>query len=91
MKRSIELEENLYINHGFTLIELAIVIVIIGLLVGGVLAGKELIKQAGIRTQINQFQEVNRAVNTFLAKYGQLPGDLDRATQYWGELDDGNV
>lgn len=61
------------------------------MLVGGVLAGKELIKQAGIRTQINQFQEVNRAVNTFLAKYGQLPGDLDRATQYWGELDDGNV
>lgn len=91
MKKFNELEDYLSVKHGFTLVELAIVIVIIGLLVGGVLAGKELIKQASIRTQINQFQEVNRAVNTFLAKYGQLPGDLERATQYWGELDDGNV
>lgn len=66
-------------NKAFTLVELAIVIVIIGLLVGGVLTGQELIKQAKLRSIIKEFQSYDAAVNTFKAKYNGLPGDLTNA------------
>jgi prepilin-type N-terminal cleavage/methylation domain-containing protein len=61
---------------GFTLIELSIVLVIIGLLVGGILVGRDLIKAAEIRAQISQIEKYNTAVRTFQLKYGALPGDI---------------
>lgn len=61
---------------GFTLIELSIVLVIIGLLVGGVLAGRDLIKSAEVRSQVSQMEKLNIAVNTFKLKYGGMAGDL---------------
>ncbi len=60
----------------FTLIELAIVLVIIGLIVGGVLVGQNLINAAAIRAQITQIEKYNTAANTFRGKYGYLPGDI---------------
>lgn len=63
-------------RDGFTLIELSIVLVIIGLIVGGVLVGQDLIKAAQLRAQITQIEKFNTAVNTFQAKYNGLPGDL---------------
>lgn len=71
-------------NAGFTLVELAIVLVIIGLLVGGVLVGQDLIKQAEIRSVVEQVEKTNAAVNTFRSKFGGYPGDLAaaRATQF---------
>lgn len=66
---------------GFTLIELSIVLVIIGLIVGGVLVGQDLIHAAGVRAQITQIERYNRAVNTFRGKYnGQFPGDMNSTT-----------
>jgi prepilin-type N-terminal cleavage/methylation domain-containing protein len=61
---------------GFTLIELSIVLVIIGLIVGGVLAGQSLISAAAVRAQITQIEKYNTAANTFRGKYGHLPGDM---------------
>lgn len=71
-------------KSGFTLVELAIVLVIIGLLVGGVLVGQDLIKQAEIRSVVDYTAKTNAAVNTFRSKYGGYPGDLiaTRATQF---------
>jgi len=68
----------------FTLIEMAIVLVIIGLIVGGVLVGQNLIAAAGARATITQIEKYNQAVNTFRDKYGGLPGDLNAslATQF---------
>ncbi len=63
-------------RHGFTLIELSIVLVIIGLLVGGILVGRALIHAAEVRAQIAQIEKYNTAANTFRLKYGGLPGDL---------------
>jgi prepilin-type N-terminal cleavage/methylation domain-containing protein len=63
--------------RGFTLIELSIVLVIIGLIVGGVLVGQDLIRAAGVRATISQIEKYNTAVNTFRDKYGGLPGDLN--------------
>ena len=62
--------------EGFTLIELSIVLVIIGLIVGGVLTGQSLISAAEVRAQISQIEKYNSAVNTFRSKFNALPGDM---------------
>ncbi|MGH9519817.1 MAG: type II secretion system protein [Terriglobales bacterium] len=64
--------------RGFTLIEMAIVLVIIGLIVGGVLVGQDLIRAAEVRATISQIEKYQTAVNTFYGKYGALPGDLNQ-------------
>lgn len=63
-------------THGFTLIELSIVLVIIGLIVGGILTGRDLIDAAAIRAQVSQIEKYHTAVHTFQGKYGYLPGDI---------------
>lgn len=73
-----------YSDGGFTLIELSIVLVIIGLLVGGVLTGKDLIKAAEIRSSIKDIESFRSAFNTFRLKYNCLPGDCPNATDYFG-------
>src|ERR1017187_6744999 len=65
-----------YRNRGFTLIELSIVLVVIGLIVGGVLVGQDLIKAAQVRAEVTQLEKFNSAVNTFRVKYAYLPGDI---------------
>ena len=68
----------------FTLIELSIVLVIIGLLVGGILVGRDMIEAAKARATISQLENFKTAMNTFNLKYDSLPGDLtqDQATAY---------
>jgi prepilin-type N-terminal cleavage/methylation domain-containing protein len=66
-------------RNGFTLIELSIVLVIIGLLVGGILVGHDLIRVAELRATIRQYDSFNAAVNTFRLKYNCLPGDCASA------------
>jgi prepilin-type N-terminal cleavage/methylation domain-containing protein len=63
-------------NRGFTLIELSIVLVIIGLIIGGILVGQDLIKAAATRATLAQIEKYNTAANTFKVKYGYLPGDI---------------
>ena len=67
---------------GFTLIELSIVLVIIGLIVGGILVGQDLIKAAEIRATVSQMEKYSTAVNTFRSKYNGLPGDILNATNF---------
>jgi prepilin-type N-terminal cleavage/methylation domain-containing protein len=80
------MEIRLQTRSGFTLIELSIVLVIIGLIVGGVLVGRDMIRQAEIRSMISDIERYITATNTFRIKYNCLPGDCPSATQWWGTV-----
>ncbi len=73
-------------NHGFTLIELSIVLIIIGLIVGGVLFGQDLIKASELRGTVAQKEKFDSAVNAFRGKYGGLPGDIADYESFDGQL-----
>jgi prepilin-type N-terminal cleavage/methylation domain-containing protein len=71
-------------RRGFTLIELSIVIVIIGLIVAGVVGGQQLVKSAKLRTIVMDVKKFDTAINTFRVAYNELPGDIPDAYDYWG-------
>jgi len=68
---------------GFTLVEIAIVLVIIGLLLGGILKGQEMITQAKIKNVINDFNGVTAAVTSYQDRYRAVPGDDQGAAARW--------
>lgn len=70
-------------QHGFTLVEIAIVLVVIGLLLGGVLKGQELVLNSKIRNSINEYNNVASAAFAYQDRYRQLPGDDDGAQARW--------
>jgi prepilin-type N-terminal cleavage/methylation domain-containing protein len=69
---------------GFTLVEIAIVLVIIGLLLGGVLKGQELITQAKIKNVANDLNGMSAAVYGYQDRYKKFPGDDNQAVGRWG-------
>jgi len=66
-------------QKGFTLVELSIVLVIIGLIIGGILKGQELIGNAQVKNVMAQAQSYEAATVSFMDKYSALPGDLQNA------------
>ncbi|HEX6692678.1 MAG TPA: prepilin-type N-terminal cleavage/methylation domain-containing protein [Burkholderiales bacterium] len=79
---------------GFTLVEIAIVLVIIGLLLGGILKGQEMITQAKIKNVMADFSGISAAYHGYQDRYRRLPGDDNGAAARWTDLaaatDDGN-
>ena len=79
---------------GFTLIELAIVLVIIGLLLGGVLRGQELINSAKVKNMASDFRNVPVYIYAYQDKFRALPGDDAGAVAHVGaaatEVGDGD-
>jgi prepilin-type N-terminal cleavage/methylation domain-containing protein len=71
-------------QRAFSLVELSIVLVILGLLAGGILAGKSLIRAAELRTVTSEYSRYKTAVGAFKDKYFYLPGDIPNATAVWG-------
>ncbi len=68
---------------GFTLVEISIIVVIVGLLLGGILKGQELINRAKIKNAINEFNGISSAILSYRERYGALPGDDPGAAARW--------
>ncbi|MBF0181827.1 MAG: type II secretion system protein [Magnetococcales bacterium] len=69
---------------GFSLIEIAIVLVIIGLLIGGVLKGQTMVKNSKIKRMATDTTSVQGAVNSYMDSYWNLPGDDAGSATRWG-------
>lgn len=76
----------LSMKHAFSLVELSIVLVILGLLTGGILTGQSLIRAAELRSVTTELQNYQTSVFTFRDKYFAIPGDMRNATRFWGRL-----
>lgn len=72
-------------SSAFSLVELSIVLVILGLLVGGILAGQSLIHASELRKTSAEFTRYQTALLAFRDKYLALPGDMTNATSFWGD------
>src|SRR5579859_6894314 len=70
-------------QQGFTLVEIAIVLVIIGLLLGGILKGQEMITQAKIKNAVADFSGISAAYYGYQDRYRAIPGDDPTANTRW--------
>ena len=71
-------------NNGFTLIEIAIVLVIIALMLGAIVLGQGMVRNAQILSVIDDVGNYKQAIKLFQDKYQYLPGDMPTATTFWG-------
>lgn len=71
-------------KQGFSLVELSIVLVILGLLTGGVLTGQSLIRASELRAVTTEYNKYISATQAFRDKYFALPGDMNNAQSFWG-------
>jgi prepilin-type N-terminal cleavage/methylation domain-containing protein len=78
-------------QQGFTLVEIAIVLVIIGILLGGILKGQEMITQGKIRSIDKELDSVSVAILSYQDRYKALPGDDDKAKSRWTSAENGNL
>jgi prepilin-type N-terminal cleavage/methylation domain-containing protein len=76
-------------QSGFTLVEIAIVLVIIGLLLGGILKGQELINSAKVKNLANDFRVIPTYIYAYQDKFKALPGDDASAVSHLGSACDG--
>jgi prepilin-type N-terminal cleavage/methylation domain-containing protein len=74
---------------GFTLIEIAVVLVILGLLVGGILGGRALLHASEVNRVLTDANVYRTASEQFKTQYEYLPGDFPFATKIWGRADGG--
>lgn len=77
-------------NRGFTLVEIAISLVIIGLLAAAVTVGYGMVEQSQIKETVSMADELKSNINYFNDKYFAYPGDLNTATRYWPDASDGD-
>ena len=82
---------NKHTSSGFTFVEIAIALVVIGLLIGGIIIGKDIVREAQLHKVVTRTAELQTAIEAFKLQYDQVPGDFTEASQYWPDcVDDAN-
>lgn len=71
-------------SSGITLIELAIVLLVLALISGGIVAGRSLLRASEVQAMVSESARYTQAINTFRDKFKALPGDFAMATTVWG-------
>lgn len=74
-------------QKGFTLVEIAIVLVIVGLLIGGILKGQEMVKSGKVKKSSKQMEQLVAAINSYQDKTGKLPGTVSATNDVLEDLD----
>lgn len=72
------------------MVEMAVVLTIIALLVGGILVGKNMIRASEVQATVANVEAYRGAVNKFTERYLELPGDFTSASTYWSGAYNGN-
>lgn len=72
-------------TKAFTLVELAIVLIVIGLITGGVVGAQSLIESTNIHSEINNIEKLRTAIRAFKLEYDSIPGDMTDAYDYFGD------
>src|SRR5690242_2558758 len=67
-------------NRGFTLVELAVVLVVVGLIIGGVLTGQQIMQNAKVTNAVNGIQSFAAQFQTYTQNNGAMPGDDSQAS-----------
>jgi len=70
-------------SHGFTLVEMAVVLLLISLLVGGTITAKNVIRSAELKSVHEEVGALRQVVRTFKDRYESYPGDMFNATKFW--------
>lgn len=70
-------------HKGFSLVELSIALVIVGLIAGGVFGGRALLHASELKSIVSQSNEYKAAVASFYQRYNAFPGDMANATAFW--------
>ncbi|MDX1974396.1 MAG: type II secretion system protein [Rickettsiales bacterium] len=76
--------------HGFTLLEMAIVVAIIGLIISGVVVAQSMVRSSQVQGAMKELVTFRQAIITFREKYNYWPGDMPNATSFWPADPDGN-
>ncbi len=71
---------------GFSLIEIAIVLVVVGLVIGVIMVGRDLIDSARVRSVLTDIEKFNTATNNFISKYDCVPGDCAHVTKFFPQF-----
>lgn len=79
--------ENKRTMRGFSLVEMAVVVAIIGIVIGGVMVGQNLLRNAALRSVVTDAQNYIKAITLFRDSYKDLPGDFASAADVWGSND----
>lgn len=77
-------------QQGFSLIEIAVVLAIIGLVIGGIMGGTKLLAQSRLQGVLAQASSYAMSIDQFRQQYGELPGDFSQANRVWSQATNGN-